>query len=359
MFNPNTPPQEDHHWDYHDHRTSPKNGYNENNKERGLGTWILIAIVASISAHLYLLNFAGKMDWSSIVGKPNSKNQSKQRVSINSDLLKKGEVIKELKSPVEKPDNSLFNIDKQLAEIDVQNRITEETLKLTPSIEQATRLIAKETTPIATKISTPMLDLLNQTESQNIEKEILNDIAAMKKRMAEQPKISDNQLVLEAGEDLGLDNIDDDMLSQLESSEDSTHVAGFSDLDKLLSISGGLPENLDPLLLPTDLLFGYNEIELKDSARDSLMKLAWLIQKNPKATFTIEGHSDSFGSNEANLALSQKRADAVKSWLINTLYIEGDKINTLGRGENHHLAPSTGTIEEQAINRRVEIVIDP
>ena len=48
--------------------------------------------------------------------------------------------------------------------------------------------------------------------------------------------------------------------------------------------------------MPTDLLFGYNEAELRPEAVSSLGKLAELMSRNPNATFIIEGHTDIFGT---------------------------------------------------------------
>ncbi len=132
---------------------------------------------------------------------------------------------------------------------------------------------------------------------------------------------------------------------------------GFSNLDDLLAQTGPLSAETAPILMPTDLLFDYDQAQLRPQAMSSLEKLGALIQRNPQATFTIEGHSDSFGSDEYNLALSQHRADSVKSWLVNTMQIPPTRITAKGFGKSRLIAPASGTIEEQQINRRVEIVI--
>lgn len=132
---------------------------------------------------------------------------------------------------------------------------------------------------------------------------------------------------------------------------------GFSNLDDLLARTGPLSAETAPILMPTDLLFDYDSAELRPEALASLQKLGMLIQRNPQATFIIEGHSDSFGSDEYNLDLSQRRADLVKFWLVNTMRIPGNRVDSKGYGESRLIAPGSGSIEEQQINRRVEIVI--
>ena len=132
---------------------------------------------------------------------------------------------------------------------------------------------------------------------------------------------------------------------------------GFSNLDDLLARTGPLSSETAPILMPTDLLFDYDQISLRVEALASLEKLGTLIRRNPQATFIIEGHTDSFGSDEYNLDLSRRRADTVKAWLVTMMKISADRIAARGFGESRTIASGSGTIEEQQINRRVEIVI--
>ncbi len=134
---------------------------------------------------------------------------------------------------------------------------------------------------------------------------------------------------------------------------------GFSNLDELLAGTGPLSPETAPILMPTDLLFGYDQADLMGAAVSSLEKLGTLIRRNPQAVFIIEGHTDSFGSDEYNLALSQRRAVSVKAWLVNSMGIPPERIEARGYGKSRLIAPASGTIEEQQINRRVEIVIRP
>ncbi|MEI6278845.1 MAG: OmpA family protein [Verrucomicrobiae bacterium] len=133
--------------------------------------------------------------------------------------------------------------------------------------------------------------------------------------------------------------------------------SGFSDLDDLLAQTGPLTPETAPILMPTDLLFDYDAPALRPEALASLQKLGILIQRNPGARFVIEGHTDSFGSDEYNLALSRRRAESVKAWLTGNMGLPEAAIQTVGYGKSRLLAPAVGTIDEQQINRRVEIVI--
>jgi outer membrane protein OmpA-like peptidoglycan-associated protein len=130
----------------------------------------------------------------------------------------------------------------------------------------------------------------------------------------------------------------------------------FSNLESLLSNQGPLTSKTAPILLPTDLLFDYDSATLRPNAVNSLEKLAELIERNPNANFIIEGHTDNFGPFDYNMRLSLARAESVKDWLVMSAGIEAGRIQARGFGMTHLLVPG-GTVEEQQLNRRVEIVI--
>ncbi|HEX8078183.1 MAG TPA: OmpA family protein [Chthoniobacterales bacterium] len=143
-------------------------------------------------------------------------------------------------------------------------------------------------------------------------------------------------------------------------------VPGFSDLDSLLSQKGPLGSGTK-LRMPDDQLFAYDSADLQPSSIEQLQKLATLIKRNPKATFTVEGYTDSLGSPDYNLDLSQRRADSVKQYLISVMSINPAQIEARGYGASKFLIPPrpvvVGSPEEQAEierqrpNRRVVIVV--
>jgi outer membrane protein OmpA-like peptidoglycan-associated protein len=131
---------------------------------------------------------------------------------------------------------------------------------------------------------------------------------------------------------------------------------GFSDLDQLLSQKGPLGSGTK-LRLPDDQIFEYDSDLLQSSAISQLQKLGTLIQRNPKATFRVEGYTDSFGTFEYNLDLSQRRADSVKRYLVEVMQINPAQIEAHGYGATKFRASPGGSIEEQSPNRRVEVVV--
>jgi outer membrane protein OmpA-like peptidoglycan-associated protein len=111
------------------------------------------------------------------------------------------------------------------------------------------------------------------------------------------------------------------------------------------------------LRLPDDQLFQYDSDVLQSSAIGQLQKLGTLIQRNPRATFSVEGYTDSFGTFEYNLDLSQRRADSVKRYLVQAMGINPAQIQARGYGATKFRTSANGSIEEQSANRRVEVVV--
>jgi outer membrane protein OmpA-like peptidoglycan-associated protein len=131
---------------------------------------------------------------------------------------------------------------------------------------------------------------------------------------------------------------------------------GFSDLESLLSQKGPLGSGTK-FKMPNNQLFEYDSAELGGNAVEQLQKVATLIKRNPKATFTLEGYTDSFGSEEYNLDLSERRAEAVKAYLVDSLGINPAQIETRGYGKANLLTSPDASIEEQEVNRRVVVVV--
>jgi outer membrane protein OmpA-like peptidoglycan-associated protein len=128
---------------------------------------------------------------------------------------------------------------------------------------------------------------------------------------------------------------------------------GIASLDDLLD----LPPNVllsSKTMLPSDLLFEFNSTELRESAKVGLMKLALLMDRNPELYCWVEGHTDLVGGDEFNLNLSIRRAEAVKQYLVESMRMDASKIITRGFGRFEPLVIA-GDVDEQAINRRVEI----
>src|SRR6266513_2650688 len=111
---------------------------------------------------------------------------------------------------------------------------------------------------------------------------------------------------------------------------------GFSDLDQLLSQTGPLGSGTK-IRMPEDQLFTFDSSDLQPG--DILHKLVDLLKRNPKASFTIEGYTDSIGTPEYNLDLSQRRADNMKRYLVDALGIDPSHVDARGRGSSKFIVP--------------------
>lgn len=131
--------------------------------------------------------------------------------------------------------------------------------------------------------------------------------------------------------------------------------SGYASIDGLLQMASN-ELSRSRAALPSDLLFEYDSAQLRETARLGLMKLAMLIDRNPEMFCILEGHSDLFGDSRYNLALSEKRAQAVKDWLVESMQLNGSRIIVRGYGSSQPKV-AEGSIEEQAMNRRVDILM--
>lgn len=110
------------------------------------------------------------------------------------------------------------------------------------------------------------------------------------------------------------------------------------------------------LTLSGSVLFASNRSDLLAGARERLNQVAMALLATKDRRLTVEGFTDSRGSTDHNMDLSQKRADAVRSYLISRGYA-GNLILASGLGEARPVA-ANGTNEGRANNRRVEIIVD-
>jgi outer membrane protein OmpA-like peptidoglycan-associated protein len=89
-----------------------------------------------------------------------------------------------------------------------------------------------------------------------------------------------------------------------------------------------------------------------------LSKVQRAIQTFDGPSVVVEGHTDSTGGDEINRALSKQRAEAVSAYLLANKTIQADKIDSRGYGPTRPLASNT-TPEGRAINRRIDVIINP
>jgi outer membrane protein OmpA-like peptidoglycan-associated protein len=110
------------------------------------------------------------------------------------------------------------------------------------------------------------------------------------------------------------------------------------------------------ITLSGEVLFVTGKADLLPIAREKLDKVAEVLQQqDPSKKIVVEGHTDSRGTEQMNLMLSQKRADAVRTYLVSQ-GVESARISAVGKGESSPVADNS-TADGRANNRRVEIVV--
>jgi len=104
-----------------------------------------------------------------------------------------------------------------------------------------------------------------------------------------------------------------------------------------------------------DVLFDFGKYNLKPDAQIKLAKLSGIIQAHPGLHLAIEGHTDNIGGDEANMKLSQQRADAVRDFVVQQ-GLPQDAVSAVGLGKAEPVADNS-TNEGRQKNRRVEIIV--
>ncbi len=103
--------------------------------------------------------------------------------------------------------------------------------------------------------------------------------------------------------------------------------------------------------------FDTSKAIVKEKYYDDIKRVADFMKEYPDATAVIEGHTDSVGNDASNKALSEKRANSVRQYIIDKFGIDGSRLTAEGYGEEKPIA-SNDTAEGRQKNRRVEAVLE-
>jgi outer membrane protein OmpA-like peptidoglycan-associated protein len=114
--------------------------------------------------------------------------------------------------------------------------------------------------------------------------------------------------------------------------------------------------------LAADVLFDFDKADLRAEAFPSLEKVAEVLRSHAGSPVTIEGHTDGKGTDAYNVPLSEKRAQAVREWLVKKGGAAAAKIATKGWGKSKPIVSNTrpdgsDDPEGRKKNRRVEITV--
>lgn len=130
--------------------------------------------------------------------------------------------------------------------------------------------------------------------------------------------------------------------------------SGLSDSERMRAQEQAAQAEADALRNITTFYFDFDTAEIKAESRDVLAAHARNLAENPRTQVTLEGHADERGTTEYNLALGERRANAVQRFLI----VNGasrEQLETVSYGEEKPVV--SGSSESAwAQNRRVEMI---
>ena len=268
-------------------------------------------------------------------------------ITIDDNLLKGGEqpeppkkaAVTPAMKPLEIPD------DKPTAEV-TEGKMT----PAAPSAADVVKPIATER-PVASAADAQAIARVQDSADKVMEE----DLNSLKDSLLhDQPKVVSNSLI----------HLPEGAAGDGAKSDATGMAAASGRLDALLG--HGLHPGDAPVTMPGGAMFEFDSAALRTESMEELRKLGKLIKQSPDVTFSIGGYTDSFGDPAYNLQLSQQRADAVRTWLIQNMDVDPGHIQATGYGAaNFVVMPkevdmhSQTSIDAEKLleqpNRRVEI----
>ena len=119
----------------------------------------------------------------------------------------------------------------------------------------------------------------------------------------------------------------------------------------------GCPAVAEVVRVELDVKFDFDKSKVKEESYGDIKNLADFMNQYPSTTTTVEGHTDSVGTDAYNQKLSERRANAVREVLVNQYGVGSERVNSVGYGESRPVADNA-TDAGRAVNRRVEAEVE-
>ncbi|MFL6530400.1 MAG: OmpA family protein [Chthoniobacterales bacterium] len=330
--------------------------------------WLLIGLIASILLHALLCVYFYRTQFTPLEAlvKPEEQTPTFKVKNVDLQPLEKTSMDQAQQAAKPEPDKTDVQLpdekksfDQLLDDVHATTAVPDDTRDVLPDQPKVDQTNASS---IMTEIERSTAQVLSQSPNATREQTMLNDSAVSGRP---QPALTGTEIATSTT--VKRPNVFN-KLPEDSAGPNRGRSPGFSDLDQLLSQKGPLGSGT-AIRMPNDQLFAYNSADLEGGAIDQLQKLGALIKRNPKATFRVEGYTDSLGTPDYNYELSQRRADAVKQYLVQAVGINPVQIQARGFGATKFIVsprppPPTGSPEEQfeiarqRPNRRVVIVVE-
>ncbi|MBM4196290.1 MAG: hypothetical protein FJ197_04215 [Gammaproteobacteria bacterium] len=137
-------------------------------------------------------------------------------------------------------------------------------------------------------------------------------------------------------------------------------IEQFARLEQAFAAGGAtvLRQSENIIVRLTGLSFASGSSRLPGSAQQLLDALREAVNIYPRASFALEGHTDSSGDSAANQRLSQSRAEAVRTYMVGTLEVPEGRVTAVGFGDTRPVA-SNASPDGRGQNRRIDLLIEP
>jgi outer membrane protein OmpA-like peptidoglycan-associated protein len=337
----------------------------ESSKNRN---WLLVGLMISLALHGALCGYFYRTSFMPATSLLEERVQTPTFKVRSVDMQPLDKASQDQSNPAAKPDPDKTDVqlpdekksfDQLLQDVQASTALPDDTRDVLPDKPR----VDQNASSVMTEIEATTAQTLSKSPNATREQNLLTDSATSGRP---QPALTGTELATSTT--IKKPNTFTSKLPGDSAGPNRSRAPGFSDLDSLLSQKGPLGSGTQ-LRMPDDQLFNYDSADLQASAISQLQKLGTLIKRNPKATFSVEGYTDSLGSFDYNLELSQRRADSVKQYLVEVVGINPAQIITHGYGATRFLvaprsvAVASNTpeeqmeIERQRPNRRVVIVV--
>jgi outer membrane protein OmpA-like peptidoglycan-associated protein len=314
-----------------------------------IGWWTVISLTAAIALHLVLFVTLGHFNVS--VGW----NRVADAIATEPVVVRAVEEDEPQQVPPSPDQAPAPNPERitLLDDVEILQQLKDPDLEMKPDVEVASFDVNLQSSAPAIA-GDPAGDAIDVASAVDIAAENLESLG---ETATLSPTVAEGQMIVDPGseviDDEALDSFMKDLIKKGNRGDAlNGKLDGVASLEEMI----GLPENVlvtKTTMLPGDLLFEYNRADLRDSSKVGMQKIALLMDLNPKLHCWIEGHSDLIGSDAFNDELSQRRAESVKTFLVG-IGMDASHIHTRGIGKRQPLV-TTGTQQEQSLNRRVEI----
>ncbi len=314
-------------------------------ENEGIGKWVAVALLVAIILHAFVFVMLSRIDI--------ELSEFVDESGIQTEVIRVNRVdVSDARPEINRPEpNDLVEsapVVPPADELDILENMAEMEMDISPDIE--TIQVPMSEPAAAGELDAEMLDQMNAPIFEP-------SLPDMGKTDDFFPRSRDSQLAVDPGEREAAEHDPDVYTDALRKGAGGNAENGllkdFTSLDAMARMDGNSLLT-SKALIGSDLLFDFNSSTLRQSARVSLMKVALLIDKHPNLICWVDGHTDLIGADQPNLILSQKRAMAVKSWLVDTLDLDEARIAVRGFGKTKPVV-SAGDVQAQALNRRVEI----